>query len=75
MGSSAEGIDMGEEPWLGGMLTLREGRGDEGEGPVDWCWVMTCVRFAESSMILDDGDRARALRPVRGLGPRGVGGP
>jgi hypothetical protein len=59
---------------LMGMLTLREGR--EGGGDVDLDFVMTFVMFVESSMMLDDAERARDLRPGRGLGVReGVGSP
>jgi len=62
---------------LVGMLTLREGRGVEGEVARDLGFVMMFVIFVESSsMMLDDGERARDLSPVRGLGVReGVGRP
>jgi hypothetical protein len=57
------------------MLTLREGRGEE-DGLIDWAWVMAFVKFAESSIMLVDGERASDLRPARGLGVKeGVGRP
>lgn len=55
-----------------GMLTVREGRGDEKEIDRDVGFAV----FIESSMMLDDGARARDLSPGRGLGVmEGVGRP
>jgi hypothetical protein len=69
---SVEVADM-EGLSVAGMLTLRDGRGYEGE--IDG-FVNMFVLFVESSMMLDDGVRARDLNPGRGLGVReGVGRP
>lgn len=76
LGLSSSMIDTGDEVSCAAMLRLRESRRDAGDGVMDWRVVMTFVDFIESSMILDDGVRARDFRPIRGLGVReGVGSP